>query len=126
MAYNWQKFEGRNKKIDDRITVTKSAGIGLPKKFYDDNGVENMKSVILYWDADSKTIGIKFSSEGSDKSNFKILKSSHGYGGHIGAKSFFKSYGIDTHKFNGRYVWQKHEEPGIGELFAVTLKEHES
>jgi len=123
MAFSFVKFEGRNKRVEDRITVTKSAGIGFPTQFYKDNGIAENKYAVLYWDAQNRAIGIKFTNEEGDKASFVILKSKKGYGGNIAAKSFFKAYDIDTKRVYGRYDWEKTEIPEIGLIYTISLKE---
>ena len=50
MGYNFQKFEGRNVRLENRITITKSNSIGFPSKFYDDNKISTLThaSVSVY------------------------------------------------------------------------------
>jgi len=41
MPYNFKKFEGRNARLESRITITKSNSIGFPTKFYVDNKIKD-------------------------------------------------------------------------------------
>lgn len=123
---NFVKFEGRNKRQEDRITITKSEGIGFPTKFYQDNNLKDLKFVVLYWDSESKMIGIQFTNDEAEKSKFSILRSGQGYGGNITARSFFKENNIDVKKYYGRYEWEKTNIEGIGELYTVALKERQN
>jgi hypothetical protein len=122
MEYNLIKFVGVHKRLEDRITVTKSSSIGLPSKFYDDNDIKNYKFAILFWDKENNVIGIHFSNEESEKDKFKIVHNKK-YGGQILAKSFFKSLNIDSEKFRGRYDYELKSYDGIGKVYIINLKE---
>ncbi len=126
MQFNFKKFEGRNKRHEDRITITKSGGIGFPTRFYQDNNLANFKYVILYWDEGNKAIGIQFNNDESEKNKFSILKSGAGYGGNIIARSFFKDNRIENNKYYGKYEWVKQTIDGIGEVYTVVLKERQN
>lgn len=124
-TYQFIKFEGRNLRLEDRITVTKSHSIGFPQKFYQDNNVKNYKYAVLYWDDKNKAIGIKFTNDEKEKNGFSIIHSKIGYGGGISAKSLFKTYHIDPAIYYGRYEWKKYNQEGVGEIFVINLKRHE-
>lgn len=122
MEYNFQKFEGRNVRLENRITITKSNSIGFPSKFYADNKVKDYRYVVLYWDDDNRAIGIKFTNEEGEKSKFTIIHSKVGYGGSVVARSFFKTYGIDPKVYHGRYDWERHDIDGVGEVLAIKIE----
>lgn len=125
MAYNFRKFLNVNKKTEDKITVTKSSSIGFPKKFYDDNKVADFKYVVLFYDEAQKVVGIQFINDEAEKSKFTIIRSkASSAGGAIIARSFFKTYNIDTLKYSGRYEYKKENIEGIvGQVFVIQLKE---
>ncbi|HRY59778.1 MAG TPA: hypothetical protein P5096_00095 [Patescibacteria group bacterium] len=123
--YNFKKFEGRNLRLEDRITITKSNSIGFPQKFYIDNGIKDIKFVVLFWDEGSKAIGIQFTNSETEKNKFSILHSKQGYGGSVVARSFFRSNNIDPKEFHGRYKWEKYDMPEVGEVYVVNLKKKE-
>lgn len=123
MTYNFVKFQGTNKRTEERITVTKSAGIGFPTKFFIDNDLALYRYVILYWDKNANTIGIQFTNNEEEKDKFKLIKSNRGYGGNIQARSFYKENGIDVIKYHGRYKWEKVDIDGIGLIYTITLVE---
>ena len=125
MEYNFQKFEGRNVRQENRITITKSNSIGFPSKFYNNNKIKDFKYVILYWDGGNKAIGIKFTNEESEKSKFTIIHSKIGYGGSVVARSFFKMYEIDPKVYHGRYDWEKQNIEGVGEVYAIKIEKKE-
>jgi hypothetical protein len=122
MEYKFKKFEGRNSRTEDRITITKSHTIGFPTKFYRDNSIGQYKFVVLFWDKEKKAIAVQFSNSEEEKSKFKILHN-EGYGGSVVARSFFRVNDIDPEKYHGRYDWKKENIEGIGEIFVVELKE---
>ena len=123
MEYQFKKFENKNVRLENRITVTKSSSIGLPTKFYQDNRIKNFRYAILFWDDKNKAIGIYFTEE-KDKKGFRII---HGqkYGGQIVVRSFLKTYDIDPQIYHGRYEWEKYDLEGIGEIFIIKLKKRE-
>jgi len=120
MTYNFIKFESRNVKTEDRITITKSQSIGLPTKFYNDNEVKQFKYAVLFYDVAVKAIGIQFTNNENEKNRFSIIKSVK-YGGSIVSRSFFRINNIDTAKYHGRYNWKIVEQEGIGKLFVIEL-----
>jgi hypothetical protein len=125
MDYQFQKFESRHTKQEDRITLTKSSSsVGFPQKFYNDNGISAFKYVVLYWDPSNKAMAIHFTNSEDEKNKFKINVSKDGYGGGIGVKSFLRFYNIDPNIYHGRYEWEKAEVPNIGEVFIIKLKEN--
>lgn len=126
MVLNLKKFEGRNIRLENRITVTKSNSIGFPQKFSKDNNIDDFKYVILFWDEDSKIIGIKFSNDEAEKNKFSIIKSKAGYGGSAVIRSFFKAYNIDLEKYHGRYEYEKQNVDGIGEVYTIKLRERKN
>ncbi len=122
--YNFKKFENTHQRLEDRITITKTNSIGFPGKFYKDNNIKDFKYVVLYYDSDSKAVGIQFIADEGEKNKFTIMHSKLGYGGGIIARSFFKSNNIDPKLYYGRYVWEKYDNNGIN-LFVIKLKERE-
>lgn len=121
MEYQFKKFEARNTRIENRITITKSNSIGLPTKFYQDNEIKNFKYAILFWDEAKKAIGIYFTNNKEEKGGFKII---HGqkYGGQILVKSFLRSNNINPKIYHGRYEWEKYNLKEVGEIFVIKLK----
>lgn len=118
----FEKFEHRHKKAEGRITVTKSNSIGFPAQFYTDNNIKDFNFVELFWNADTREIGIVFTKdEPEKKSGFAITKSKEGYGGSIVARSFFKHYKIDTKTVSGKYEWVKVPQETTGDMFVISL-----
>jgi hypothetical protein len=124
MNYQFKKFENKNVRQEDKITITKSSSIGFPQRFYQDNNIKGFNYVVLFWDTDSSAIGINFSNNENEKNKFKILHSKLGYGGSIVARSFFRSNDIDVKIYYGRYVWEKVKLESGEELYVIKLQEH--
>lgn len=120
MNYNFKKFSGRNARLDDRISITKSFSIGFPQKFYDDNDIEEYRYVMLFWDEDNKAIGLKFTNDEEEKDKFKIIHHRE-YGGSINVRSFFKTYNLKPVDYKGKYTWQKISTEE-GEMFVIELQ----
>jgi hypothetical protein len=100
--------------------VTKSQSIGLPTKFFNDNGIKDFKFAVLFYDKSVNAIGIKFTNDENEKNGFSIVKSDN-YGGNIVSRSFFKAHNIDTVKYHGRYNWKNVDLENIGEIFVIEL-----
>jgi hypothetical protein len=120
MSYNFKKFDKRNVRLESRITITKSNSFGFPTKFSDDNNIKDYKYVVLFYDMDSKAIGIHFTNDTNDQNKFSIIKSEK-YGASVVARSFFKSNSIDTKEHSGRYHWKKVSIEDVGELYVIEL-----
>lgn len=123
MDYNLKEFTGRNVRLENRITVTKSYSIGFPTKFFKDNKIDSFKYVVLFYDENKKAIGIHFTGDEARKNKFAIIRSKAGYGGSAVLRSFFRTYNIDPNLYYGRYEWEKINYEGIGEIFVINLKE---
>jgi hypothetical protein len=121
MGYNFKKFEGRNVRNENRITITKSNSMGFPQKFYNDNGIKDYKYVVFFYDEANKAIAIHFTNDELEKNKFTIMHSNDGYGGSVIARSFFKTNNIIPETHHGRYEWKKINEEGVGELFVFEL-----
>jgi hypothetical protein len=120
MEYKFEKFEKRNSRLETRITITKSNSIGLPTKFSEDNRIKRYKYAVLYFDKNSKAIGIHFTNDEEESNKFSIIKSDK-YGASIVALSFFKVNDIDTRKYHGRYNWKTVEIENIRKLYVIEL-----
>ena len=121
----FQKFQNKNVRFEDRITITSTNSFGFPTSFFRKNKIDQFKFVVLYYDPEEKSVGFYFSNDETEKYKFSIIKSKQGYGGSIVATSFFKTYNIDPKKYRGRYEWGKRNLPEIGEIFVIKLKERE-
>ena len=125
MIYDFQKFEGKDVRLENRITITKSNSIGFPSFFYTKNKINSFKYVVLYWDKKNKAIGIYFNNNEQEKNKFTIIHSKSGYGGSVVSRSFFKSYNLNPKKYYGRYQWKKIKLENVGTVFVIELKKQE-
>ena len=122
----FKKFENINKKLEDVITVTKTGSIGFPKFFYTKNSLKDFSYVTLFYDEELKIIAIQFTSNEAEKSKIRILPpSKDGYGASIIARSFFKTYGLESYDYFGKYNYKIEEIEGIGKAFTIQLKKKE-
>lgn len=119
------KFENQNSRFEDRITITTSNSFGYPRKFFNENNINQFKYVVLYFDPEQKNIGFLFTNDEQEKHKYSIIKSKQGYGGSIVATSFFKTNNIDPRKYHGKYNYEKTNLEGVGELFVIKLKERD-
>jgi hypothetical protein len=119
--YNFKKFEKIHARFEERITITKSNSIGLPTFFCKKNNVANFKYAVLFWDKEKKAIGIQLTNDEEEKSKFRIMHHKK-YGASIIARSFFKTYDINTEEYRGRYNWEKPDIEGVGRIFVIELK----
>jgi len=123
MKYNLKKFVNKNIRYERRITVRGTNSIGLPTAFFKENGIEKFKYAVLYFDTDSKAVGVHFTNDEDEKGKFSLIKSKRGYGAGIMARSFFQAHNIDAKAYKGRYEWEKHELDDVGAVFVFELKE---
>jgi hypothetical protein len=131
MEFNFIPHTATGKRFEDRITVTRSRSIGLPKQFFDDNKIDSYKYATLYYDKEKQAIGIVFVNDESTPGKIAITRNNQGYGGHVLATSFFKANRINTKKYAGRYDYEKKSlrELGIeadGEMYIIKLIEKEA
>ncbi|OGB74803.1 hypothetical protein A2810_02025 [candidate division Kazan bacterium RIFCSPHIGHO2_01_FULL_49_10] len=120
--YNFQKFNSRNTKTDDRISLgAKSYAIGLPTQFVNENGLREAKYAVLYFDSEKGAIGIQFTNDaGGDR--FAVIHSKQGYGASIVARSFFRVNRLDLVDYKKKYNWKKYFQDGVGDLFVIELE----
>jgi hypothetical protein len=122
--YNFEKFEAINKKSNNCITITrKSNSMGFPEKFYISNNIKDFKYIVLYYDAESRAIAIKFTSDDNEKNKLSIQKGIT-YGASVSISGFLKHYKIDTEKYHGKYDWEKSNIENIGSVYIIKLKEY--
>ena len=124
MEYTFKEFTGRNVRLENRITVTKSHSIGLPTNFFKKNNIANFKYVVLFYDEEKKAIGIHFTNDENKNNKFAIIKNTAGNGGSVVTRSFFKTFNIDTEIYYGRYEWTTLEVEGTGKIYVINLKEN--
>lgn len=120
-TYNFVKFEGVNKREEDKITVTSTRAFGFPTKFYREHGLENYKYVTLFFDRERLAVAFRFHSDENEPHKYSLLKSK-GYGANAMAMSFFKHNNIEAKMYRGRYSYTKQVDPVLGDLYVIELK----
>lgn len=123
---NLKKFEKTKVRMVNKITVTSSHSFGFPRKFFQDNNIDNYKYVVLYYDEVNKIVAFLFINNEEENHKFTLIKSKKSYGASIVATSFFKSYNLDPKKYRGKYEWQKKDITGIGEVYLIKLMERQN
>lgn len=132
MNYNFKRFKETAKRVERRITITKSNTIGFPTQFCKDHDISQFEYVNLYYDQAKKAIGICFT---KDKIAGSLIlresfhkKSGKRYGYYISASVFFKINHIDVKTYHGRYEFQKKPmqevfQAGKGHLYIIHLND---
>ena len=120
MKYNFKEFTKLNVRLEARITITKSNSFGFPTKFSDDNEIKKFNYVVLFYDKDTKAIGIHFTNDEEKKNKFSIIKYEK-YGASVNARSFFMMNSINALEHHGRYQWKVIEIENIGKLYVIEL-----
>jgi len=121
-----KKFESVNTKQEIRITLTSNYALGFPNKFYTENTISSYKYVVLFYDEESKEIGIHFSNDDDEKHKFKIRHDKNGRGGSVTIKSLLKTLNYSPNEYKGRYTWEKRNEESIGDLYIITLEKRDT
>ncbi|MDD5749457.1 MAG: hypothetical protein PHO91_01560 [Patescibacteria group bacterium] len=124
-SLNLQKFPGKGTKISRKISITKSNSFGIPPTFYKENDLDSYDYANLYYDPGNKIIGLEFSNN-SEPGSFKLTR--HGTGDKTSAsfvaRSFFKTYNIDSKKYYGRYSPDDIMQDG-NKIFLIEIKERD-
>lgn len=122
---NLKKFEKTRVRMVNKITITSSYSFGFPRKFFQDNNVQDYKYVVLYYDESNKILAFQFTNNEEESHKFTLIKSKQGYGAGVVATSFFKTYNLEPKTYRGKYNWEKKDIEGIGEVYLIKLKERE-
>lgn len=122
---NLKKFEKTRVRMVNKISVTASNSFGFPRKFYQDNNIQDFKYVVLYYDENNKVVGFQFTNNEEESHKFTLIKSKQGYGASVVATSFFRAYNLDSKQYRGKYVWEKKKVEGIGEVYVIKLNERQ-
>ena len=119
------KFDNLGSKLSNKISLHKAESFGFAAGFFKKYALGNFNYVTLFFDPDGGKIGFQFLKEKTAGSSFKIIKSSDNKSGSVGARSFFRTFNIDSHKYEGKYDPVEHDEPGYGKIFYIVLKSHD-
>ncbi|MEK7533441.1 MAG: hypothetical protein AAB542_03330 [Patescibacteria group bacterium] len=123
--FQWERFTETRQRFDDHITITKSGGMGFPKKFSQDNHVNDYKYVLLFFDPTNHAIGISFTNDDTEKGKLSLAKSNQGFGANVNARTFFLAKKIDFLSHARKYDWKKESFEGK-DLFVIVLDQPES
>jgi len=117
---NLEKFSGYGSKVSRKISITKSFSFGIPPALFKENNIDGFEKVALFFDKKAGIIGLNF----NNNEGFKLAKYGTGdkRAASFLARSFFTGYGLDPAKCKGRYVPDKINREGIGELFLINLE----
>jgi hypothetical protein len=121
----WQKFENTNQRFEDRISISTNYSFGFPKTFYERNGLETYKYLVIFFNPEENAVGFQFTNSEDEKHKFNIFRSKEKYGINITAKSFFKTYNLDPNKYKGKYTSKKEEFAEAGTLYVINLNENQ-
>ncbi|SRR6266568_218273 len=101
----FKRFVKTASRIVDKISVTTGGVIGYSTSFSSEHHLESYTSVVLYWNENTKEIGVEFSTADSDGTP-KLRANKNGYGYTVNAKAFFAVNHIDTDKYHGRFSYR--------------------
>src|ERR1039458_7791612 len=102
----FKKFVKSANRIIDKISVTSGGAVGFSSSFANEHNLASYAGVILYWNDDTKEIGIQFAETEGDES-LKLIKNKYGDGRTVNARAFFAMNHIDTKDKNrGRFSYK--------------------
>ena len=118
------KFEHVGAKLSNTISLTKSESFGFAAGFYKKYNISIFDYVTLFYDESEKKVGFQFSKEKLGKSSFTLIHSNNKQSGSIIARSFFRSFEIDSKKYLGKYEPVEFEDAQHGKMFYIILTEN--
>lgn len=121
--YNFTRFEGQGPTKDNRISINRSSEITFPSAFCYENKVFSYTYTVLFWDAVSKAVGIRFTNKKDEKGIYTLKRSSKGGGARISVKGFLRASNIDPALHAGRYNWKKYEDDVLGSMYVIELED---
>jgi hypothetical protein len=125
MINGWQKISSAQSRDEDKITITKSLGIGFTNTMYNSNNVRVYKYVRIYYNQEQNSVGINFTNEAATNDTFKIIHRPNKKGASVKARNLFKQQKIDVNLYQGHYEYERKIVAGIGILYVIKLKERE-
>ena len=117
------KFEHVGAKLSNTISLTKSESFGFAAGFYKKYGISEFNFVTLFYDRDEGKIGFQFSKDKIGKTSFTLIHSKNKQSGSIIARSFFRTFDIDSKKYQGKYEPVEFTDPQHGQMFYIILLE---
>lgn len=110
-------------RVVDKITITKNYLINFPSAFYRINSLHGKKSVLLFYNDNTKQVAVMFKDD-YDERGFKISAPNNGQnGGYITAKNFFAMNNLIGKIRTGRYSYERDEtKKGIDKESVFVIK----
>jgi hypothetical protein len=126
-TFNFKMFQNVGSKFGSyTISISRRGAFGINAGFYNAENISDFSHAVLYYDKDERAIGISFTKSADATGAFKVT---HGKGsGYIVAQSFFLSNFPrnrgDFTKFAGRYTPEIYNDPSVGKVFYIVLKDN--
>ena len=120
----FEEFKAKGGKFTPQVTINKSGGFGLSSGMHHRYQLDKYVGVKLYFDRDSKKVGIRLIEE-EESGMFKLKKRSNEKGAFFSARSFLESYALDPQIYYGRYNPEEYIDEKFGKMFTIQLKQHD-
>ena len=127
MAFNFQRFEGVNKKYETRIGVARNGAFVFPYGFCKENEVKQFKFIELFYDQEHRAVAFHFSSDQKPSITYTLAHGKVSGGASVSCSAFFKTNGISATSLAGKkFTASSHDDETFGKMFIINLLEHES
>ena len=121
------KFESVGAKLSNTISLNKSESIGFASGFMKKYNLTDFRYVSLFFDKEGEEkIGFQFSKEKSGKSSFTLIYSENRQSASAVCRSFFRTFGIEVKKYQGKYEPVEFTDPQHGKIFYIVLSKTEN
>lgn len=119
------KFEDVGAKLTNSISLTKSQSFGFAGGFVKKYNISQFNFVSLFYDNEDghNRVGFQFTKDRVGKSSFKIIFGNNRQTASIVARSFFRSFEINSKKYEGRYEPTEMNDENFGTIYFIDLKE---
>jgi hypothetical protein len=94
---SWEKFTRYGRSLKPKISIRGNSQIGFNNAAINDFKLSDYKFVVLYFDKDSKRIGIKPTNDKNEEGACK-LRVRDNFGASIAARSYIEFYKLNTLK----------------------------
>lgn len=120
--FNFKKFTKRGAKLGSyTISLNASHSFGFNSGFYNKEGIDKYKKVILYCDRERKAVAFQFTNEEGAEGAFTVI---HGKGaGSVTCRSFIIENDINKEEYYGKKQPHLVKDEKFGELWVVNLDE---
>src|SRR5665213_1235130 len=126
----FKKFVKSSNRIIDKISITSGGAIGFSTSFADEHELSNFSGIILYWNSETKEIGIQFTATTGEEI-IKLMTNAHAGGRTANAKSFFALNRIDINRYKGRKSYRMvtfnqldANNPSNDKMYIIRLEDH--